>query len=87
MTIIRVGLDTSKHVFQIHGVTRTSSRCCGARSGAARWQILRQAGADADRPRGVRGLALLGAGAARPGTRGDAGAAAIYQALRQARQE
>ena len=29
MKAIRIGLDTSKHVFQIHGVTRTSRRDCG----------------------------------------------------------
>src|SRR6202023_3419297 len=66
MTIIRIGLDTSKHVFQIHGVDENEK------------PVLR---------RQLRRLASLGAAVARLGARSAADAAAIYQGLRQARQE
>jgi transposase len=88
MTIIRVGLDTSKHVFQIHGVDENEQPVLAAAAAARRGrESLRQAGGDANRARGVRRLASLGAAAARFGASGDAAAAAIHQALRQARQE
>ena len=48
MTIIRVGLDTSKHVFQIHGVDENEQpvlRRQVRRSGVAK--ILRQIAGDA----------------------------------------
>src|SRR5216684_5890981 len=50
-------------------------------------EALRQIAADPDRDRGVRRLASLGSGTARPGPRGGADATAIHQALRQAAQQ
>ncbi len=64
MTIIRIGLDTSKHVFQIHGVDESEQAVL--RRQLRRGEMTKffaQAGADADRDRGVRRLASLGAGA------------------------
>jgi hypothetical protein len=36
MTIIRIGLDTAKHVFQVHGVDENEQMLSGVSSGAAR---------------------------------------------------
>jgi len=83
MTIIRIGLDTSKHVFQIHGV--------GENEKPVLRRQLRRSEVEkffAKLPPTRIGIeASLGAAVARLGARGSADAAAIHQGLRQARQE
>ena len=60
--IIRIGMDTSKHFFQLHGVDATERPVLRKRLG--RGQVMAffcQAAADGNRDRGLRRGALLGA--------------------------
>src|SRR5439155_5272230 len=87
MTIIRVGLDTSKHVFQIHGVDEKEQPMLRRQSRRSEVEKV-----FAKLPPTRNGLEACGAshhwaGAARLRARGDADPAAIHQSLRQARQE
>ena len=60
MKVIRIGLDTSKHVFQIHGGDEDEQ------AGLRGREILHNDSADAHTHRGVRRFAPLGGGPARP---------------------
>ena len=54
--IIRIGMDTSKHVFQLHGVNAAEQLVLRRKLTAQRDDgVLREAGADGDRDRGLRG--------------------------------
>jgi hypothetical protein len=71
MTIIRIGLDTSKYVFQIHGVDENEKPVL--RRQLRRSEVERffaQLPPTRNRHRGVRRLASLGAAVARLGARG-----------------
>ncbi len=86
--IIRIGIDTSKSVFVLHGVDAAEQPVL--RKKLRRSQVLEffaQAGADEDRDGGLWRRALLGARAAGTGARGRSAAAAVRQALREAQQE
>ena len=64
-TIVRIGLDTSKSVFQLHGVDETEQPVL--RRKLRRGQVLaffQSSAACACRAGGLRSIALLGAGAA-----------------------
>ena len=62
--IIRIGMDTSKHVFQLHGVNAAEEPVL--RKAFRRKEMIdvfREVAADGDSDRGVRGVASLGAAA------------------------
>ena len=64
---IRIGIDTSKHVFQVHGGERGGATDVAQDATArANGTLLRGIGADGDRAGGLWGGASLGAGAAGP---------------------
>jgi hypothetical protein len=67
MTIIRIGLDTSKSLFQVHGVDEHERPVLRRPLRRAQMEKFLQAAGDPDRAGGVRRLAPLGAGAARAG--------------------
>ena len=86
--IIRIGIDTSKSVFVLHGVDAASSRFCARSCGASKcWSSLaswsrRRSGLEA-----CGAATLLGSRAAGAGARGRSAAAAIREAVREAEQE
>ena len=61
--ISRIGMDTSKHIFQLHGVN-AAEKAGSAQEAAAQGDggVLREAGADDDRDRSLRGIAIIGRG-------------------------
>ena len=86
--IIRIGMDTSKHIFQLHGVDAAEQPVLRKKLRRKRdVGVFCQAAADRDRDGGLRSVALLGAGAAQARPRGEADRAATREALRQAQQE
>ena len=88
MELKRIAIDTSKHVFTLHGVDRQDRVVLRRRPEAvAGGGVLCQAGADGGGAGGVRRLAPLGRVPGRAGPPGAADPAAIRQAVRQARQE
>ena len=86
--IIRIGMDTSKHVFQLHGVNAAEEPVL--RKKLRRKEMVaffKKLPPTVIGDRGVRRIASLGAPAAVVRARGEDDSAAVRQAIRQARQE
>src|ERR1700687_2676228 len=58
--ISRIGMDTSKHFFQLRGVNAAEKVVCARSCGARRWWLLQGACADGDRDRSLRRVPSLG---------------------------
>ena len=62
--IIRIGMDTSKYIFQVHGVDASEQPVLRRRLGRKQMlEFFAKLPADRDRDRGLRDLAPLGTGA------------------------
>ncbi|MHC2425699.1 transposase [Bradyrhizobium elkanii] len=76
--IIRIGIDTSKYIFVLHGVDAAEQVVL--RKKLSRKQVLEffaKFAADRDRDGGLRGFATLGAGAFQARSRSEADGTAI----------
>ena len=87
--IIRIGMDTSKNIFQLHGVDAAEQVVLRKQLRAqADAGVFRQAAADGGRDGGVRGVRIIGRASLRgSGHEVKLMRAAIREALRQAEQE
>lgn len=87
MEISTIGLDLAKSIFQVHAVGEDGKAVEEEPAPFAGFAVLQEAAALPDRHRGVRHLASLGEGTGGTWARGEADAASLREALREARQD